>query len=440
MDGFAALRGSAGRSPGRSGERWRRRWPSRRGSAVFDLVFERFISAPPRSRRCARASARARRTATASRVTTPAPAHGRRGPGRRPGRRPARPRRCASWSSRRSATATSPRCATSRGCRSRRSAGGQGFGVLGVDVQRIGARSACAQRRTAAAAHAAGRRAAAADARRDPALRAAPAARARAQPDRAPAGAAAVAPAQRTRPRPAVGPLQDLAARAPRRGPAQSAGWRRRATRRAAPAPRPRRRAAHDARVAADGGVPVELKFRPKRRGGRDLRPVRRVNVGQLASAFFPASCTRCTTRSDKMRSFVSSSGSLEVTDVFERERDFKAVSDAISKDAGVADVSGYTDYGRVWREFLELVVDDLHRGDGDRARGRAHNGRDRARTCSPASPPRRAGRSGSTRAAAVLELRRLRDRRVRAPLRGLRVLDDQAAGGLRSSAHATVR
>src|SRR5207253_8195300 len=35
--------------------------------------------------------------------------------------------------------------------------------------------------------------------------------------------------------------------------------------------------------------------------------------------------------------------------------------SDAISKDAGVADVSGYTDYGRVWREFLQLVQDDLH-------------------------------------------------------------------------------
>ena len=49
-----------------------------------------------------------------------------------------------------------------------------------------------------------------------------------------------------------------------------------------------------------------------------------------------------------------------EVTDVFERERSFKAVSHAIATDSGVADVSGYTDYGRVWLEFLTEVMDDL--------------------------------------------------------------------------------
>ena len=48
------------------------------------------------------------------------------------------------------------------------------------------------------------------------------------------------------------------------------------------------------------------------------------------------------------------------VTDVFERERSFAAISRAIATDAGVADVSGYTDYGRVWLEFLAEVVDDL--------------------------------------------------------------------------------
>jgi uncharacterized protein len=46
---------------------------------------------------------------------------------------------------------------------------------------------------------------------------------------------------------------------------------------------------------------------------------------------------------------------------VFARERSFRAASEAISRDAGVADVSGYTDYGRVWSEFLTLVEDDLH-------------------------------------------------------------------------------
>jgi uncharacterized protein with von Willebrand factor type A (vWA) domain len=61
-----------------------------------------------------------------------------------------------------------------------------------------------------------------------------------------------------------------------------------------------------------------------------------------------------------KLRSFVFIERISEVTDVFERERDFHAASTAISRDAGVADVSGYTDYGRVWLEFLDQVVDDL--------------------------------------------------------------------------------
>ena len=60
------------------------------------------------------------------------------------------------------------------------------------------------------------------------------------------------------------------------------------------------------------------------------------------------------------MRSFVFVERISEVTDVFERERSFRAASEAISKDAGVADVSGYTDYGRVWTEFLAQVSDDL--------------------------------------------------------------------------------
>ena len=53
-----------------------------------------------------------------------------------------------------------------------------------------------------------------------------------------------------------------------------------------------------------------------------------------------------------KMRSFVFIERISEVTDLFARERSFPAVSAAIARDAGVADVSGYTDYGRVWAEF----------------------------------------------------------------------------------------
>jgi uncharacterized protein with von Willebrand factor type A (vWA) domain len=62
-----------------------------------------------------------------------------------------------------------------------------------------------------------------------------------------------------------------------------------------------------------------------------------------------------------KMRSFVFVERISEVTDVFERERDFKRISERISSDAGVADISGYTDYGRVWGELLGLIEDELH-------------------------------------------------------------------------------
>ena len=98
-----------------------------------------------------------------------------------------------------------------------------------------------------------------------------------------------------------------------------------------------------------------------------------------------------------KLRSFVFVERISEVTEVFERERSFEAVSRAISSDAGVADISGYTDYGRVWLEFLEPVVDDLDpRSTRDRARRRPHQ-RPRAprRACSPTWPSARAARSG---------------------------------------------
>jgi uncharacterized protein with von Willebrand factor type A (vWA) domain len=110
------------------------------------------------------------------------------------------------------------------------------------------------------------------------------------------------------------------------------------------------------------GGVPVELKFRPKRPRRPEIYVLCDVSTSVTsASVFFLSVLHALHDAFRKMRSFVFVERISEVTDVFERERSFKAVSDAISKDAGVADVSGYTDYGRVWREFLELVVDDLH-------------------------------------------------------------------------------
>ena len=135
-----------------------------------------------------------------------------------------------------------------------------------------------------------------------------------------------------------------------------------------------------------------------------------------------------------KMRSFVFIERISEVTEVFAKERDFKAVSEAIGRDAGVADISGYTDYGRVWREFRDLVEDELHPRATVIVLGDARtNGRDPARR-----DLRLDHRQGGPhvlaepRAAPVLELRRLRDRGLRAVLPGLRVLDHAPARGLR--------
>ena len=110
------------------------------------------------------------------------------------------------------------------------------------------------------------------------------------------------------------------------------------------------------------GGVPVVLKYRPQRPRRPELYVLCDVSTSVTsASVFFLSVLHALHDSFRKMRSFVFVERISEVSDVFTRERSFKAVSDAISKDAGVADVSGYTDYGRVWREFLVQVEDDLH-------------------------------------------------------------------------------
>jgi uncharacterized protein with von Willebrand factor type A (vWA) domain len=110
------------------------------------------------------------------------------------------------------------------------------------------------------------------------------------------------------------------------------------------------------------GGVPVVLKFKPKRPRRPELYVLCDVSTSVTsASVFFLSVLHALHDSFRRMRSFVFVERISEVTDVFTREKDFKTVNDAISKDAGVADVSGYTDYGRVWREFLQSVEDDLH-------------------------------------------------------------------------------
>jgi uncharacterized protein with von Willebrand factor type A (vWA) domain len=110
------------------------------------------------------------------------------------------------------------------------------------------------------------------------------------------------------------------------------------------------------------GGVPVVLKYRPQRPRRPELYVLCDVSTSVTsASVFFLSVLHALHDAFRRMRSFVFVERISEVTELFARERSFKAVSEAIGRDAGVADVSGYTDYGRVWRELLGLVEDDLH-------------------------------------------------------------------------------
>jgi uncharacterized protein with von Willebrand factor type A (vWA) domain len=109
------------------------------------------------------------------------------------------------------------------------------------------------------------------------------------------------------------------------------------------------------------GGVPVVVKYRPRRPRRPEIYVLCDVSTSVTsASVFFLSVLHALHDSFRRMRSFVFIERISEVTGVFERRRDFKAISEAISSDAGVADVSGYTDYGRVWSEFRVLVEDDL--------------------------------------------------------------------------------
>jgi hypothetical protein len=110
------------------------------------------------------------------------------------------------------------------------------------------------------------------------------------------------------------------------------------------------------------GGVPVVLKYRPRRPRRPELYVLCDVSTSVTsASVFFLSVLHALHDTFRRMRSFVFIERISEVTDIFEHERDFKSVSERIAGDAGVADISGYTDYGRVWSEFLTQVEDDLH-------------------------------------------------------------------------------
>jgi uncharacterized protein len=109
------------------------------------------------------------------------------------------------------------------------------------------------------------------------------------------------------------------------------------------------------------GGVPLRLKYRPRRPRRPEIYVLCDVSTSVTsASVFFLSVLHALHDSFRKLRSFVFIERISEVTDAFERERDFRSISDRISREGGVADVSGYTDYGRVWLEFLTEISEDL--------------------------------------------------------------------------------
>ncbi len=109
------------------------------------------------------------------------------------------------------------------------------------------------------------------------------------------------------------------------------------------------------------GGVPLYLRYRPKRPRRPEIYVLCDVSTSVTsASVFFLSVLHALHDSFRKLRSFVFIERISEVTEVFEHERDFRQISQRISSEGGVADVSGYTDYGRVWLEFLTEISEEL--------------------------------------------------------------------------------
>jgi uncharacterized protein with von Willebrand factor type A (vWA) domain len=109
------------------------------------------------------------------------------------------------------------------------------------------------------------------------------------------------------------------------------------------------------------GGVPLRLKYRPRRPRRPEIYVLCDVSTSVTsASVFFLSVLHALHDAFRKLRSFAFVERIDEVTEIFERERHFRTISERIAREAGVSDVSGYTDYGRVWVEFFARVGDDL--------------------------------------------------------------------------------
>lgn len=109
------------------------------------------------------------------------------------------------------------------------------------------------------------------------------------------------------------------------------------------------------------GGVPLNLSYKPRRPRKPEIYVLCDVSTSvSSASTFFLSVLHALHDSFRKLRSFVFIERISEVTGVFQGERDFSTISERITSEGGVADISGYTDYGRVWREFLDDVSSDL--------------------------------------------------------------------------------
>ena len=184
------------------------------------------------------------------------------------------------------------------------------------------------------------------------------------------------------------------------------------------------------------GGVPLTLRYRPKRPRRPEIYVLCDVSTSVTsASVFFLSVLHALHDSFRKLRSFVFIERISEVTETFERERDFRKISERISQRRRRR---RHLRLHRLRPRLARVPRGDLRRPrsalDRDRARRRPHERpRPPRRRLRPAHRARRPHLLAQPGAAPLLELRRLGDGRLRAPHdRGVRVLDDQAPRALR--------
>ena len=121
------------------------------------------------------------------------------------------------------------------------------------------------------------------------------------------------------------------------------------------------RRAADDAGLAGDRRRAAAARYRPKRPRRPEIYVLCDVSTSVTsASVFFLSVLHALHDSFRKLRSFVFIERISEVTESSSTSATSPSIAQRISSEGGVADVSGYTDYGRVWLEFLTEISDEL--------------------------------------------------------------------------------